>query len=78
MSAKISALPAEAQHDAVFALFGIGLKMLDRETILEVREELVWRFPQRTETRDLGTVLIEIIDGHLALRQLSEEPVSEE
>jgi hypothetical protein len=73
MSAKISALPPEAQHDTVFALFGFGLKMMDPATIHEVRDELVGRFPQRDDNRDLGTVLIEIIDGHLALRALREE-----
>jgi hypothetical protein len=73
MSAKISALPPEAQHDAVFTLFGFGLKMMDRDTIHEVREELVGRFPQNGDNRDMGTVLIEIIDGHLILRALREE-----
>ena len=78
MSAKISALPPEAQHEAVFALFGFGLKMMDSATIVEVRRELVARFPQHGDDRGMGTVLIEIIDGHLSLRALSAETESKE
>ena len=71
LSDRIASLPSDEQHDAVFALFGIGLKMMEHETIVELRADLVRRFPQDDEARDMGTVLIEIIDGHLALRTLN-------
>jgi hypothetical protein len=74
MSAKIAELPEHVRHDAVFALFGVGLRMMDRPTILALRDELVERFSQSADERDRGTTLIDIIDGHLALRDLRETP----
>jgi hypothetical protein len=72
MSAKISALPAAKRQDAVFTLFGIGLKLMDRQTILELRDELLQRFPQSEADRNMSTVLLEMIEGHLMLRDLAE------
>jgi hypothetical protein len=73
LNAKISALPAEARHDVVFALFSVGLKMMDRSTILGVREQLLRQFSHNDDASAMGTVLIEILDGHLALRDLRHE-----
>lgn len=73
LNRKISGLPPQAQQDTVFKLFSVGLKMMERETVLNLREELHERFPQQPEQRDLGTVLLEIVEGHLALRELTGE-----
>jgi hypothetical protein len=68
---KISGLPPQAQQDTVFRLFSVSLKMMDRATVLNLRAELHERFPQKPDQRDLGTMLIEIVEGHLALRDLT-------
>jgi hypothetical protein len=74
MTARISALPPQKRPDAIFTLFGIGLKLMDRPTILELQVELQQRFPQTETERNLSTVLLEMIEGHLMLRDLAEGP----
>lgn len=72
LRARIAALPAEEQPDAVFTLFDVGLKMMKREMVVALRADLARRFPQDGDARDLGTVLLEIVDGYLALCALGE------
>jgi hypothetical protein len=73
LTKKIARMPLHAQHDAAYKLFSTSLKKMDRVSVEELRGDLHKRFPQRPDERDLGTILLEIVEGHLALRDLLAE-----
>jgi hypothetical protein len=73
LSKKLTRMPPHAQHDAALKLFSISLKRMGRASVVSLREDLHKRFPQCSGERDLGTVLLEIVEGHLALRDLMSE-----
>lgn len=65
--AAIAALPLEDQPPAILALIGGALKEMPPEAIRDLRIEIVANFP--AEVGIVGSTL-ELIDGHLALREL--------
>lgn len=81
MLAKMRHLPIEQQNEAVLDLLTCALEYLPVSTILELRSELVRRFPPHAQgcgcptcgakRRPAIETLTEIIDGHLALRELN-------
>jgi hypothetical protein len=66
--ASIAALPLHEQADAIHALIGSALKQMPLANILEIREEIMSQFPD-----DIPIVqsTIDLIDGQLALREIS-------
>jgi hypothetical protein len=70
LNAIIAELPEEVQPEVVLSLFVEALELLDRTTIAELRAELIERNSGHSSDTDPDSVLTEIIDGHLSLRDL--------
>src|SRR5262245_57687485 len=66
--AAISALPVEERAEAIHALLSDMLKHMPRESILEMRQEVLDQFDP--EIPIIGST-IDLIDGQLALRDIS-------
>lgn len=73
--ASIAALPLDVQHDAIAALIGTALKTMPVQVVHEIRAEILEQLP---EDVPIVKATIELIDGHLALREMGlyEEPSS--
>lgn len=66
--ASIAALPTDQQADAIHTLIGSALKQMPIETIWEMRAEITTQFDESIEI--VGSTL-DLIDGHLALREIA-------
>lgn len=63
---RLASLPPEEQHEATLQYAAIMMKYCDRAALLEVRAEVV-----AMGDAPIVADLIEVIDGHLALRDIS-------
>lgn len=68
MIRQIRGLPAEQQQEALLHFTSIVLRSLDRTTIAAMRSEIDTALG-RTEG---GREILQLVDGHLALRELQE------
>ena len=73
----LSALPPEQQQEAIYQIIGEALKLMPVETIRELREESLREFADHA-TNPVVSNAIEMIDGHLALREIMSQEGGEE
>lgn len=66
--ASIAALPVEEQAEVIHALIGGALKEMPAQVIHQIRAEIVAQFP---EEMPVVQSTLQLIDGHLALREIA-------
>jgi hypothetical protein len=66
--ASIAALPLDQQADAIHALIGSALKQMPLAAIREMRAEITAQFDEEI---DIVRSTLDLIDGHLALREIA-------
>lgn len=66
--AAIAALPLHEQAEAIHALISSSLKQMPLESILQMREEIASQFPEEVP---IVSSTLDLINGHLALRQIA-------
>lgn len=69
LMAAIAALPPEEQTDAVHAVLSGVIKQMPLESLVEVRSEIAQMFED--EPLDIVETTLDMIDGQLALREIS-------
>jgi hypothetical protein len=65
--ASIAALPVHEQADAISSLIGSALYQMPLATVNEVRAEIAGQFDP---TIPIVRTTLDLIDGHLALREI--------
>ena len=66
----IDKLPAQQRSDALGAYFSDALKMMDRKSISKMRAQIEARLATDFRHRSV----LDLIDGHLALRDIGRTP----
>ncbi len=70
---RIESLPAEEQVEALLQLHAIALRVMSVQQIKAFRRDLSGATTRRAIGNEAVEELIEIIDGHLALRDIVSE-----
>ena len=69
--AQISVLPAHQRTDALLAFFVQVINAMDADTVRGLRNQVMARFSTCGCSFETMRLMLQFIDGHLALRELS-------
>ena len=66
---RISALPSDKRVDALLDYFEATLEGMETRTIRSLRDQIMERFATCGASYETCTLMIELIDAHLAVRE---------